>query len=80
MIKFITGFPGDVIAFECDGRVARRDYENTLVPAVEAALSRYEKVRLYYQTGHDFSGVEPAYPMTLSWAWTICCAGNASPS
>ena len=59
MIMCMTGFPGDVIAFECDGRVARRDYENTLVPAVEAALGRYEKVRLYYQTGHDFSGVEP---------------------
>ena len=32
----------------------RREYENILIPAIEAALNRYEKVRLYYETGYDF--------------------------
>jgi hypothetical protein len=59
MIEHLTDFPDNVVGFVCDGRVTRRDYEDVLMPVVEAALNRNDKVRLYYQTGHDFSGVEP---------------------
>jgi hypothetical protein len=39
--------------------VTRRDYEDVLIPVIEATLNRHEKVRLYYQTGYDFMGIEP---------------------
>ena len=59
MIERLTGFPDNVVAIVCDGRVTRRDYEDVLMPLIEAALNRHEKVRLYYETGYDFMGVEP---------------------
>jgi hypothetical protein len=59
VIERLTDFPGDVVTFVCGGRVTSRDYENVLMPAVEAALNHHDKVLLYYQTGYDFSGVEP---------------------
>jgi hypothetical protein len=59
MIEKLTGFPGNVVAFACHGEVTRRDYEAVLVPAVEAALKAHQKVRLYYKTDTDFSGIEP---------------------
>jgi hypothetical protein len=54
----LKGFPDNVLAFACRGQVTRRDYESVLVPAVEAALMGRDKVRLYYQTGPDFTGIE----------------------
>jgi hypothetical protein len=59
MIEQLPGFPGNVVAFLCGGRITRRDYETVLVPAVEAALGQHEKVRLYYQIAPDFSHIEP---------------------
>jgi SpoIIAA-like len=59
MIERLTDFPDNVVAIVCDGRVTRRDYEDVLIPLIEATLNRHEKVRLYYQTGYDFMGIEP---------------------
>ena len=59
VIERLDDFPDNVVAFLCDGRVLRREYENILIPAIEAALNRYERVSLYYETGYDFLGVEP---------------------
>jgi hypothetical protein len=59
MIEPLPDFPDNVVAFACHGHVTRQDYEATLVPTVEAALQRHEKVRFYYEIGADFSGVDP---------------------
>jgi hypothetical protein len=59
MIEQLPDFPSNVVAFVCSGRITRGDYEAVLVPAVEAALSRHEKVRLYYQIAANFSHIEP---------------------
>ena len=59
MIKHLTDFPLNVVAFACKGHVTKDDYETVLVPAVESALKQHEKVRLYYQIDADFSGIEP---------------------
>ena len=55
MIKQLTGLPNNVVAFLCSGRVTRADYDSVLVPAVTEALRRQRKVKLYYETGPDFS-------------------------
>ena len=59
MIETLSGFPEDVVAFACRGHVTADDYESVLIPVVEAALGRHEKLRLYYQIGADFTGIDP---------------------
>jgi hypothetical protein len=59
MIDALKGFPTKVLAFACKGHVTKRDYETVLIPAVEEALKRTGKVRLYNQIDPDFSGIEP---------------------
>lgn len=58
MIEALKGFPSKVLAFECKGHVTKRDYETVLIPAVEEALNHQSKLRLYYQIGPDFSGID----------------------
>jgi hypothetical protein len=59
MIESLIGFPPTVVAFRGHGQLTRKDYEAVLIPAVEAALGRYGKVRLYYEIGADFTGMDP---------------------
>jgi hypothetical protein len=55
MIEQLTGFADNVVAFHCLGRVTKADYISVLVPTVTEALRAQRKVRLYYETGPDFS-------------------------
>ena len=59
MITLLDGFADDVLAVACSGHVTRADYETVLVPAAEAALKAHDRVRVYYQVGSDFAGIEP---------------------
>jgi hypothetical protein len=59
MIEALEGFPENVIAFACKGHVTKLDYETVLVPAVEEALKQHERIRLYYQIGAEFAGIDP---------------------
>lgn len=58
MIELLQDFPDNVVAFVAKGRVSRADYDSVLVPAVEKALKRLEKVRLYYELGAEFQGID----------------------
>lgn len=58
MIKILSDFPGSVLAFSCEGRVTKADYETVLIPAVERALKAHRKVRLYYQVGPGLDGFD----------------------
>ncbi|QUD89543.1 STAS/SEC14 domain-containing protein [Phenylobacterium montanum] len=58
MIEKLAGFPSDVLAFACRGRVTRRDYETVLIPAAQAAFEAHDRVRLYYEIGPDFETIE----------------------
>lgn len=60
MIETLADFPDNVVAVACSGQVTRRDYDTVLVPRVEQALARHAKLRLYYQVGADFAGIDPA--------------------
>jgi SpoIIAA-like len=59
MIKKLVDFPDNVLAFVCNGRVTKEDYDAVLVPAVTNGLKRQSKVRLYYETAADFAGIDP---------------------
>jgi SpoIIAA-like len=54
MIEMLESFPEGVVAAVAKGRVTRRDYDEVLVPAVEAAFRRRDKVRCYYEIGQEF--------------------------
>jgi len=60
MIELLEGFPDNVIAVSCKGRITKNDYDTVLVPTVEKALKAHEKVRLYYEAGPDFAGIDAA--------------------
>ena len=59
MIRFLEGFPDGTVAVEARGRVTLEDYDKVLIPAVEDALEKHGKVRLYYELGKAFSGIDP---------------------
>ena len=50
--------PPGVLGFEAVDDVEKEDYENVLVPAVEAAVAEHGKVRLVYVLGHEFDDYE----------------------
>jgi hypothetical protein len=60
MIEMLTEFPKHVLAFACRGHVSRKEYLEVLTPAVERALQQQEKLRLYYEIGADFQGIDPS--------------------
>ena len=60
MIERLPGFPDNVLAFVCSGRVTKADYDAVLVPAVLNVLKTHDKVRLYYETAADFDGLDPS--------------------
>ena len=59
MIEPLPGFPETVLAFACRGHVSKRDYDTVLVPEVEKRLARHDKLRIYYEIGADFEGIDP---------------------
>ncbi len=59
MIEKLDGFPDEVAAFLCSGHVSRTDYEKVLIPEVEKKLKAHKKLRLYYEIGPDFTGIDP---------------------
>lgn len=60
MIESIPGLPDGVLGFNARGTVTAQDYENVIIPAVEAQFARKRKVRFLYQLGPEFTGFEVA--------------------
>jgi hypothetical protein len=58
MIELLEGFPENVVAVSGKGQVTKRDYEEVLVPAVEAAFKKHHRVSFYYELGPQFAGLE----------------------
>jgi hypothetical protein len=58
MIEQYTEFPENVLGLRISGHVSREDYKQVVIPAVDAALQRAQKVNIYVQVDNDFSGLE----------------------
>ena len=57
MFRFIDGMSPNVLAIEATGKVTHEDYQNTLIPRVEAMLAK-RPIRMLYVIGKDFTGFE----------------------
>jgi SpoIIAA-like len=59
MIEIVPNFPDSVVGLIAKGHVTKQDYEAVLIPAIEAALKRHDKIRIYYELGSQFAGIDP---------------------
>jgi hypothetical protein len=50
--------PAGVLGFEAVDDVEKEDYENVLLPAVDAAMAEHKKVRIVYVLGPEFDDYE----------------------
>jgi hypothetical protein len=60
MIEILRDFPEAVVALSATGRVTRQDYETVLIPKVQEALARHDRIRCYYELGAGLSGFDGA--------------------
>ena len=56
MLDKISDLPDSVLGFRASGELTSDDYQNVLIPAVEAALQSRDKLRLLYLLGDDVTG------------------------
>ena len=58
MIRLLPDMPAGVLGLEAIDDVEKEDYENVILPAVNAAIAEHGKVRLVYVLGPDFDDYE----------------------
>lgn len=58
MIRLLRDMPPGVLGLEAVDDVEEEDYEDVVVPAVEAAIAEHGKVRLVYVLGPEFDEYE----------------------
>lgn len=58
MLEIIGGLPEGVLGVRAKGRITAADYVQVLIPAVDAALKRHNKIRFYYELGAEFEGID----------------------
>ena len=58
MIRILSGMPAGVVGLEAVDDVEEEDYQDVIVPAVEAAIAEHGKVRLVYVLGPEFDEYE----------------------
>ena len=58
MIRLLEGMPAGVLGLEAVDDVEAEDYEDVLVPAVNAMIAEHGKVRLVYVLGPEFDDYE----------------------
>ena len=58
MLELIDGLPDNVVGVKAIGEVEDDDYDDVLVPAIDAARSAHDKIRLLYVLGPEFTGYE----------------------
>jgi hypothetical protein len=58
MIDLIEGLPDNVVGLSAHGLVTEEDYRTVVIPAVENALKRHDKIRVLYEIGPNFTGFD----------------------
>jgi len=58
MVEIMKGLPDNVLGIMAKQRVTRKDYLEVVIPAIEEALKRNAKLRLYYELGAEFTGID----------------------
>ncbi len=60
MIERMQDLPDNVLGFTAKGKVTARDYQDVVIPAVEALFAQQRHVRFLYHVGAEFTAFEPA--------------------
>lgn len=55
MIEVLDGFPDDVVAYVCHGRIDESDYTRVVADIVEK-LDRHNTLRMYCEVAADYTG------------------------
>lgn len=58
MIRLLSHMPAGVLGLEAVDDVEKDDYQNVIVPAINAAIAEHGKVRLVYVLGPEFDDYE----------------------
>ena len=58
MIRLLDGMPTFVLGLEAIDDVEQEDYQNVVIPAINAAIAEHGKVRLVYVLGPQFDEYE----------------------
>jgi hypothetical protein len=69
MIEIIQGLPEGTLGFSLSGTVAKEDYDDVLVPALEKAIEEHDRVKMLMVFGEAFEAYSP------SAAWEDTLAG-----
>ena len=56
MMKLLSHLPENVVGIAGSDQVDANDYETVLFPAIELALQKHDRIRVFYQLGPDFIG------------------------
>jgi SpoIIAA-like len=59
MVERLTDMPPGTIGLRASGELTRRDYDDTLLPALKEAVESGEPVRLLFQMAPDFEKFSP---------------------
>jgi len=59
MIELLPESEGNVLGLRASGKLTAEDYEEFLVPRIEAAAKEYGTVRFLYYLDEEFEGWEP---------------------
>ena len=74
MLERITDLPDTVLGFKASGELTSDDYRKVLVPAVEEALGKQDKLRLLYVLGDEVTG----YSAGAAWQDTKVGLGHVT--
>ncbi len=57
MIEKIENLPGNIVGMRAKGQITGDDYEKVIVPSLDEAAKKNEKIRFLYILGEDFDGI-----------------------
>lgn len=73
-VSLMTGLPDDTVGLSVRGVIDAEDYAEKIVPAIEAALARHEKIKVLYEIGPEFQ----SFTAGAVWSDTRLGAANLS--
>jgi hypothetical protein len=49
MMKLLTHLPDHIVGVSASGQIDAKDYETVLIPAIDSALQKHKRIRVFYQ-------------------------------
>lgn len=56
MIELLPNLPDHIVGISASGQVDAADYEIIIIPAINAALKKHDRIRMLYRLGPQFTG------------------------